>query len=102
VTATGGWTRVVAVLSARTPGGREIVVADGAVPTGSGTRRVTIRLADVAVTIPARSRLRLTIGASSVVQDPANLVYLQPALPGAARLAVGDAAVSVPVLRDTS
>jgi hypothetical protein len=31
--ATGGWSRIVAVLSARTPAGKEIVVAGGGVPT---------------------------------------------------------------------
>ena len=35
-TARGGWSRIVAVLSARTPAGKEIVVAGGGVPTRAG------------------------------------------------------------------
>ena len=39
-TARGGWSRIVAVLSARTPAGKEIVVAGGGVPTRRRTTDV--------------------------------------------------------------
>ena len=41
--ATGGWSRIVAVLSARTPAGKEIVVAGGGVPTRAGRAGISDR-----------------------------------------------------------
>ncbi len=51
-----------------------------------------------ATTIPRGSRLRLTIAGASTAQNPANLLYLAPA-PAAARVAVGEASVVLPVLK---
>ena len=42
--AAGGWSRLVAVLTARTPAGQEIVVSAGGVPTKPGAQKVTIQL----------------------------------------------------------
>jgi alpha-beta hydrolase superfamily lysophospholipase len=76
-----GYKHVVAVLSALTPAGKEIVVADGGSDTSSATNRagrVTIKLQNEITSIPARSRLRVTLGARSTVQNVGNLVYLIP------------------------
>jgi fermentation-respiration switch protein FrsA (DUF1100 family) len=97
--ATGGWSRLVAVLSARTPDGREIVVSGGGVPTRSGTRTYTIRLIDQATVVPRGSRLVLTLGSTSLRQNPANLLYLDLPMPPAARLAIRRVGLAVPVLR---
>ncbi len=98
VTATGGWSRIVAVLSAVTPAGREIVVAGGGVPTKPGTRTVTIRMIDQATVVPRGSRLMLTLGSSSLAQNPGNLLYLDLPMPSAARATIGDATLIVPAL----
>lgn len=98
VRSSGGWSRLVAVLSARTPAGQEIVVAGGGVPTPSGRRTVTIRLGDQATFVPKGSRLQLTIGSSSLAQNPGNLLYLDLPLPAAARATIGPATLTLPVL----
>jgi predicted acyl esterase len=98
-TATGGWSRLVAVLSARTPDGRELVVSGGGVPTRAGTRTYAIRLIDQATVVPRGSRLVVTLGSSSLRQNPANLLYLDLPMPPAARLTVRRVALAVPVLR---
>lgn len=97
-TATGGWSRLVAVLSARTPAGKEIVVSGGGVPTRGGKRVYTIRLINQATFLPKGSILTLTLGSTSLRQNPANLLYLDlPMTPGA-RLAVGTATLALPGL----
>jgi ABC-2 type transport system ATP-binding protein len=98
VTAVGGWSRLVAVLSARTPRGTEIVVAGGGVPTRPGTRTYTISLSSQATFVPRGSRLRLTLGASSLVQSPANLLYLDLPMAAGATLRVGATRLTMPVL----
>ena len=101
VTGTGhGWPHLVAVLSALTPRGDEIVVSAGGAPTrfGRGPRSVTIELLGTVTAIPSGSRLRLTLAATSLAQHPANLLYLA-GVPVAARLTVTRAALALPVLR---
>jgi hypothetical protein len=96
-----GWPHVVAVLSAITPQRREIVVSAGGARTRL-TRRsktVAIRLLSQVTKIPPRSRLRLTIAATSTAQSPSNLLYLTSNVPSSARLTVGRAVVTVPILR---
>jgi len=97
---TNGWSHLVAVLVARTPDGREIVVSEGGTPTelSRRPRTVTIRLISQATTIPARSRLELTIAATSTAQNAGNLLYLVP-VDDRARLTVGKVQLSLPVLR---
>ena len=70
VAASGGWSRLVAVLTARTPQAKEIVVSAGGVPTTDGARKVTIRLDDQATLHSAGSRLTLTLASSSTAQAP--------------------------------
>jgi predicted acyl esterase len=97
---TNGWSHLVAVLVARTPDGREIVVSEGGTPTelARRPRTVTIRLISQVTTIPARSRLELTLAGTSTAQNPANLLYLVP-VGDRARITIGRVQLSVPVLR---
>ncbi len=97
-TASGGWSRIVAVLSARTSAGKEIVVAGGGVPARAGTRTYRIALSNQATFLPKGSRLTLTIGSSSLAQSPANLLYLDLPFPSTARLAVRKGTVRIPEL----
>ena len=97
--ASGGWSRLVAVLTARTPAGKEIVVSGGGAPVKSGASTLTIRLIDQATLIPKGSKLTVTLGTSSLAQNPGNLLYLDLPLPDAAKLAVFSATLDVPVLR---
>jgi predicted acyl esterase len=97
---TNGWSHLVAVLVARTPDGREIVVSEGGTPTelSRRPRTVTIRLISQATTIPARSRLELTLAATSTAQNPGNLLYLVP-VADRARITIGKVQLAMPVLR---
>jgi pimeloyl-ACP methyl ester carboxylesterase len=95
-----GWPHVVAVLSALTPQRREIVVSAGGARTrlSRKPKTVAIRLLSQVTAIPARSRLRLTIAATSTAQHPGNLLYLTAGVPSSARLTVGRTTVSLPIL----
>jgi hypothetical protein len=86
--ATGGWTRLVAVLTATTKAGKTIVVSAGGVPTRPGRHAYVISMLNQMTYVPAGSRLTLTLGSSSLAQDPADLLYLQLPIPDAARLSV--------------
>ena len=100
LSSTSGWNEVVAVLSALTPQGREIVVSAGGarVRLARRPKTIAIRMQSQVTAIPARSRLRLTIGATSTVQSSANLLYLTTNVASSARLTVGRATVTLPVL----
>jgi predicted acyl esterase len=97
----GGWSRLVAVLTAQPRRGSEVVVSEGGVNTAglSGTRRLAIRLIDTATLIPKGARLRLTLASSSLAQNPANLLYLNLPMPPGARITVGSARLTLPILR---
>jgi predicted acyl esterase len=97
--ASGGWSRLVAVLTARTPGGKQIVVSAGGVPTRKGARKISIKLIDQATYLPKGSRLTLTLGSSSLAQSPTNLLYLDLPMAASARARVGNAVVTIPGLR---
>ena len=99
ISASGGWSRLVAVLTAKTPTGEEIVVSAGGVPTSSRTRNVVIRLIDQATYLPRGSKLTLTLASSSTAQSPSNLLYLDLPMSDAAHLRVGKVVLSLPVLR---
>jgi hypothetical protein len=96
--ASGGWSRVVAVLSARTPAGKEIVVAGGGVPARSGARTYRIVLGSQATFLPKGSRLTVTVGSSSLAQSPGNLLYLDLPFASTARLAVTGGSLTLPRL----
>jgi predicted acyl esterase len=96
-----GYKHLVAVLSAVTPSGSEIVIADGGAATPAVNRRsrtVTIRLQNEITSVPAGSRLRVTLGARSTVQSIGNLVYLIPVAEGSVAN-VGQITLRLPVLR---
>ena len=99
IAASGGWSRLVAVLTARTPTGKEIVVSAGGVPTKAGARKVTIQLVNQATFVPKGSRLTLTLASSSTAQSPANLLYLDLPMAPTARARVGTAVLKLPGLR---
>jgi predicted acyl esterase len=97
-TAAGGWARLVAVLTARTPAGKEIIVSAGGLPTTPGKRTYTIRMIDQATFVPKGSRLSVTVASSSSAQNPANLLYLDLPMVAGARVTLGPIALSIPVL----
>ncbi len=99
IAASGGWSRLVAVLSAKPPGRKEFVVSTGGVPTRNGLRKVTIKLEGQATFIPKGSRLTLTLGSSSLAHSTESPVYLDGPMPKKARLRVGNAALLLPGLR---
>jgi predicted acyl esterase len=99
IAASGGWSRLVAVLTARTPAGKEIVVSAGGVPTKPGAQKVTIRLINQATFVPRRSRLTLTLASSSTAQSSSNLLYLDLPMAPTARARVGTAILKLPGLR---
>jgi predicted acyl esterase len=95
-----GYKHLVAVLSAITPGGSEIVVSDGGADTQASGKRagtVTIKLQNEVTSIPAGSRLRVTLGARSTVQNVGNLVYLIP-VPEGSVAHIGKITLTLPVL----
>jgi predicted acyl esterase len=101
VSSTTRWPHLVAVLSAITPAGEELVVSEGGAPTptlSATPRLVTIRLLSQATTIPRGSRLRLTIAGTSTAQSPANLLY-PVSVPSTSKVRIGEAKVVLPVLK---
>jgi alpha-beta hydrolase superfamily lysophospholipase len=99
LSSTTGWPHVVAVLSARKLG-RDIVVSSGGarVRLGKKPKQVSIKLISQVTNIPPRSRLRLTVAATSTAQSPGNLLYLS-GVPRSARLVVGPARLTLPTLK---
>jgi fermentation-respiration switch protein FrsA (DUF1100 family) len=97
----GGWSRVVAVLTAKAPRGKTIVVSEGGVNTSGlrGKHRLTIRLINDATLIPRRAKLTLTLASSSLAQDPGNLLYLDLPMPARAKAVLGPARLTLPVLK---
>jgi predicted acyl esterase len=97
----GGWSRLVAVLTAQPRRGAEIVISEGGVNTTglSGKRQLTIGLIDMATLIPRGSRFRLYLASNSLAQDPDNLLYLNLPMPAKARVRIGPARVMIPMLR---
>jgi predicted acyl esterase len=99
IAASGGWSRLVAVLTAKTPAGKEILVSAGGVPTKPGAQKVTIELINQATFVPKGSRLNLTLASSSTAQSSSNLLYLDLPMPPSARARVGTAILKLPGLR---
>jgi predicted acyl esterase len=99
IAASGGWSRLVAVLTARTPQGKEILVSAGGVPTKPGAQKVTIQMINQATFVPRGSRLTLTLASSSTAQSAANLLYLDLPMAQSARARVGTAVLKLPGLR---
>ena len=97
----GGWSRVVAVLTAKPQRGAELVISEGGVNTTglTGKHQLMIGLIDVATLIPRGSRLQLYLASSSLAQSSGNLLYLNLPMPPSARVRLGPARVVLPILR---
>jgi ABC-2 type transport system ATP-binding protein len=96
-----GYDHLVVVLSAVRRDGSQILISDGGTATpqlGPKTRTVTIRPQDEITSIPRGARIRVTIGARSTVQDPANLVYPNLVADGSVAT-IGRVTLSLPVLK---
>ncbi len=87
-TASRGWSRLIAILTATTPQGNTIVVSGGGVPTAAGKRTYEIRMISQMTFIPPGARLSVIFGSSSLAQDPGDLLYLQLPMPPSATLTV--------------
>jgi predicted acyl esterase len=100
VTPRQGWSRLVAVLTARTPEGKEIVVSAGGIPlSGSRGRDAVIHMLSQVTFVPGGSRLTVTLGSSSTAQSPSNLLYLDLPMRAGASVRIGNASLTLPGLR---
>jgi pimeloyl-ACP methyl ester carboxylesterase len=99
VSGTKPFQHLVAVLTA-TGGGTETIVSEGGIPLKprAKPRRVSIRLLDQVVAIPAGARLRLTLAATSTAQNSANALYLLGVRDGS-RVRLNKISVTLPVLK---
>jgi predicted acyl esterase len=88
------WPHLVAVLSAG-----DTVLSEGGTLTTFGTKPsgVKFSLISDANLLKPGTRLRLTLGGTSTVQNIANLLYLKP-VPDDARLKIRRVSLTVPVL----
>jgi hypothetical protein len=80
----------------------ELVVTDGGIELPKLTakpRIVTIRLPDEITAVPAGSRLRVTIAATSTAQAFPNVVYLLP-VPSSSSATIGRVTLTLPVLKN--
>jgi len=89
--ASGGWSRLVAQMTARTPGRAAIVVGTGGVPTVPGKRTYTIRLNDQATRLPKGTTIEVALATS-------NAAYVEVPQPPGSRLAAEGVAITVPTL----
>jgi predicted acyl esterase len=96
------WPHLVGVLTAVDAQGKETVLSDGGTLTSFGrkTRTLSFRLIADANLIRKSVRLRLYLGATSTVQDLANLLYLKY-VPDDSKLKVGKVTLTLSVLPKT-
>jgi predicted acyl esterase len=93
-TQSGTFAHVVTVLTAGTT-----VVSAGGTALQPGRHTVSIRMLSQATTVPTRQALRLTIAATTLAQDPGNLLYLAGVTPGQT-LTVSNLRLRIPVLKN--
>jgi predicted acyl esterase len=88
------WPHLVAVLTAG-----DTVLSEGGTltPVGKNSWSVKFKLISDANLLEKGTRLKLTFGATSTVQNVGNLLYLKP-VPDDARLKIGFVSLSMPVL----
>ena len=89
---TVGWDHLVAVLTATTPTGKQIVVSAGAIATKLGAHTYSIPLLSQITAIPAGSRLQVTFG-SSTTGTAAGPLYLDFPTIGTPSLTVANGVV---------
>jgi fermentation-respiration switch protein FrsA (DUF1100 family) len=96
------WPHLVAVLTAVDARGAETILTEGGSLTSFGrkARTVSFRLISDANLIRRGVKLRLYLGATSTVQNVANLLYLKY-VPEGSRLTVGSVTLTLPVLAKT-
>ncbi len=94
---TAGWDHLVALLTATTPAGKQIVVSAGATPTRPGSRTYSIPLLPQVTAIPADSRLQVTFGSSTAGTAAAGL-YLDSPPAGTPTLTITQGVLRLPVL----
>jgi len=88
------WPHIVAVLTA----GSTVLSEGGTVtPDGKKSWKVKFDLISDANLLRKGTRLRLTLGGTSTVQNIGNLLYLKP-VPDDARVTIGSVSLSMPVL----
>jgi len=94
------WPHLVAVVTAVDRGGKETVLSEGGTLTTLSPkwRGVSFRLISDANLIRRGTRLRVYLGATSTVQNLANLLYLK-LVPDNSVLATGMVSVTMPVLQ---
>jgi predicted acyl esterase len=88
------WPHLVAVLTAG-----DTVLSEGGTVTPTGKKSWTVKLTLIsdANLLKKGTRLRLTFGATSTVQNIGNLLYLKP-VPDDARVKLGSVRLSLPIL----
>jgi predicted acyl esterase len=96
------WPHLVAVLTAVDAAGAETILTEGGTLTSfeRKARTVSFKLISDANLIRAGAKLRLYLGATSTVQNVANLLYLK-LVPDGSRLTVGKVTLTLPVLAKT-
>jgi predicted acyl esterase len=96
------WPHLVAVLVAVDSKGSETVLSDGGTLTSlsSKSRGVSFRLVSDANLLRRGTRLRVYLGATSTVQNIANLLYLKP-VPDTSVLAISSVSLTIPALAKT-
>jgi esterase/lipase len=96
------WPHLVAVVTALGLRGRETILTEGGSLTTFGSKATTIsfRLISAGNLIRSGTRLRVYLGATSTLQNIANLLYLKP-VPDGSRLTVRKMSLTLPVLQKT-
>ncbi len=96
----GGWSRLVATLTA-TPPPRQGDRRQRRRRTHAARARGRMRsgLIDQATLVPARSSLRLVLAGDTLKQNPGNLLYMDLPMNAGARVTIGRATLRLPVLR---
>jgi predicted acyl esterase len=96
------WPHLVAVLTAVDRAGKETVLSEGGTVTtfGRAWKSVRFNLISDANLLKRGTRLRVYLGATSTVQNIANLLYLKT-VPEGSQLKVGRLTLTVPVLAKT-
>jgi alpha-beta hydrolase superfamily lysophospholipase len=90
------WDRLVAVLAVGTT-----PISAGGVKVAAASGKVTIRLMNQAVRVPAGKKLTLYLGSTSLVQSTSNALYLASVQPDAA-ITIGRVTLNVSVLEQAA
>jgi ABC-type branched-subunit amino acid transport system substrate-binding protein/esterase/lipase len=89
------WDRLVAVLCVQ---GNSTPISVGGVKISGASGKATIRLMNESVKIPAGKKLVLYVGPTSLIQDPADAVYIA-SVPSTAKVTIGKITLNLSVLK---